>query len=231
MLEDVRMSQVVAPRRPPAIPSSWGTSPRGAGGGVGCCWSTECCGWLPSSSSPRSSCSSPRCTTLSGSYEQGYEMTWHFANYADALQGYNLGNLFVPLLPVCRDGDGLSASPLELSVRLRDCVGNRPVEERDACPGHRSVLHQFSPSGPWPAWRTVPLRRGSGGPTSWYMIAVAARGWPAAGHPGCGDRGTGLQLHAVHDPSPVRLPRQGRLSPDRSGRRPVRRRLHWVSGR
>ena len=48
-------------------------------------------GLLPASR--RSSCSSPRCYDPSGSYVQGYSMTWHFANYADAMR--DTWNLFV----------------------------------------------------------------------------------------------------------------------------------------
>ena len=65
----------------------------------------------------------------SGSYETGYAMTWHFANYVDAVR--DNWNLFVRSFMYA--GIATVDLPLAgLSVGLRHRVQVRPVEERDA---------------------------------------------------------------------------------------------------
>ncbi|MEJ7707524.1 MAG: hypothetical protein WKF82_09800 [Nocardioidaceae bacterium] len=76
----------------------------------------------------------------SGSFEQGYAMTWHFQNYVDAVK--ETSDLFVrSFLYAGITTGGLPSPGLPTGVRHRLQV--RPVEERHAGACHRPVLHQL----------------------------------------------------------------------------------------
>ena len=92
-----------------------------------------------------------------GSFEQGYEMTWHFGNYVDAVQ--DNWNLFVRSFAVRRHRDR-HLPDARLPTGLCDRLQVGALEARHAGARHRPVLHQL------PAADAVvahdPRRRGAG---------------------------------------------------------------------
>ncbi len=76
-----------------------------------------------------------------GSVLTGYDMTWHFRNFVDAIDQYKgeLGRslLYAGIATIALPGDRLRA-------RVRDRVQGRSVEEPHAGAGDRAVLHAAS---------------------------------------------------------------------------------------
>ena len=75
-----------------------------------------------------------------GSVLTGYDMTWHFANYWDALSEY--WPILLRSLVVRGHRDRLLPHPW-LHARVRHRVQVGAMEVRDAGAGHRAVLHEL----------------------------------------------------------------------------------------
>ena len=139
-----------------------------------------------------------------GSVFRGYEMTWAFGNYADALREY-WGPLLA-LAAVRRDRDrDLPGARLRAGLRHR--VQGRALEEPDAGAGHRTVLHQLP--GPHAVVEADPGRRRlhREHPAD---AADPRRRRPAARDAGRGGRRPHLQLPALHGAAALRQHRQDR---------------------
>ena len=158
----------------------------------------------------------------SGSFTRGYRLTWHFANYADALR--DTWRAVRALLRVCRRGHGdLPAAGLPAGVR--DRVQGRPVEELMLvlviAPFFTSFLLRTL------SWRTILSDRGP--VTSFFreIHVLGADGRLLA-------TSVAVVAGLVYNFLPFMTlplyasPRQGRPPARRGGRRPVRQPVHRV---
>ena len=174
-----------------------------------CCYCPACSGWSSSSSSRWGSCRD--LAVEEGSLDRAYELTWHWANFSDALSTYDT-QFFRSFLYA---GIAATALPADrLSARLRDRVQGGQVDERVCCfavvaPFFTTYLIRTLRLADDPLRRRRRRRRaedhGRRSPTT-ARPADARR---------IGDRRPDLQLPAVHDPADLRPPRADGQAADR----------------
>ena len=150
-----------------------------------------------------------------GSVLQGYEMTWAFGNYVDALQDY-----WRPLLRSLWYGGVATVICLVLGYVLAYAIAFKSGRWKNLmlvlviAPFFTSFLVRTL------SWKLLLARRRlhRRHPS---VPAPDGRGRPAAGHAGRRHRRPGLQLPAVHGAAALRQHRQDRPSADRGGGRPL----------